>query len=269
MREKIRLTCGAVLGALLTTVGAGCAPSSEPKKSNYADGNSATQPIVFLAAASTKEAIEQVAASFEKDGGAHVRVAVGSSNALAAQIESGAPADLFLSANEKWADYVASKGLAEAQTPLLTSRLVLIAPKGNSLSIRSIKDLMNDGVKRVALAGENVPAGTYAEQALRAAGLYQPLVEQKKIVRGQDVRVTLSYVARGETDAGIVYSTDARAEDRVAVVETIDSKTYEPIVYPLVLVKRSNANPQARAFYEYLRAGASRAIFQKLGFDAP
>jgi molybdate transport system substrate-binding protein len=179
------------------------AGSADRSSSEIAAGDKDGEPLILLAAASTKDAVEELAASFEKQTGTRVRVSAGPSNALATQITAGAPADLFLSANEKWAAHISEQGLAEEVTPLLTNGLVLIVPRDNPAQVKSPSDLAGQGVKRVALAGENVPAGIYAEQALRELAIYDLLIGANKIVRGQDLRFTLSYVARGEADAGI------------------------------------------------------------------
>jgi molybdate transport system substrate-binding protein len=148
----------------------------------------------------------------------------------------------------------------------LTNYLALIVPRNNPAQVRSPTDLARPRVKRVALAGENVPAGVYAEQALGALALYELLVNANKIVRGQDVRVTLSYVARGEAEAGVVYDTDARIERNVIVVDRFDPKTYDRIVYPLVLVKRDPPHAAARKLYDFIRSAEAAAVFEKFGF---
>jgi molybdate transport system substrate-binding protein len=232
-----------------------------------AEGENRGEPLILLAAASTKNAVEEVAASFQKQTGARVLVSTGPSNALAAQIAAGAPADLFLSANEKWAQHVQEQGLADEVAPLFTNGLALIVPRNNPGQVKSPTELANRRVKRVALAGENVPAGIYAERALRELGLFDLLVEANKIVRGQDVRVTLGYVARGEAEAGIVYDTDARVDANVIVVDRFDPKSYDPIVYPLVLIKRESANPAARTLYKYLRSTEAATVFERYGFQ--
>jgi molybdate transport system substrate-binding protein len=121
-------------------------------------------------------------------------------------------------------------------------------------------------VRHVALAGEKVPAGKYAEQALRAIGIYDGLVSDKKVVRGQDVRVTLAYVERGEAEAGIVYATDTKTSKHVETAYQFDPKTHDPIVYPLVLLKASQKNEGAGKLYAYLGSPQARAIFERHGF---
>ena len=206
----------------------------------------------MLAAASTKDAIAEIAQAFEQEMGVKVVVGSGPSNALANQIINGAKADLFLSANRAWADKVKSEGLADGVQPLLGNDLVIIVPKGNPAKIAAPKDLTAKSVTRIALAGEKVPAGNYAQQALESLKLYHDLAAAKKIVRGEDVRATLTYVERGEVEAGIVYATDAKISDKVAAVYTFDPKTYDKIVYPLVLTKQGKQNAAAVKFQAYL-----------------
>jgi molybdate transport system substrate-binding protein len=239
---------------------------SERPTADVAQYDSSAEPLIFLVAASTKDAIEELAGEFERQTGTHVRISAGPSNALAAQIASGAPAELFLAASEQWADYLHQERLTEAATPLLTNDLVLIVPRDNPAEVRTAADLAAPRVKRVALAGENVPAGIYAEQSLRALDLYEGLADAKKIVRGQDVRATLGYVARGEADAGIVYATDARISDDVSVVDRFDPKTYDRIVYPLVLVRRDRSNATARKLYDFFRSPEAATVFERFGF---
>jgi molybdate transport system substrate-binding protein len=223
---------------------------------------------MLLAAASTTEAMQEVAALFEKKSGAKVEINPGASNALAQQIIAGAPADVFLSANEKWADEVKKHRLAAEARPLLGNRLAIVVPRGNPAGVRSPADLTADSVKQVALAGEQVPAGFYADQALKSLDLAAKLAEAKKIVRGADVRITLSYVERGEVEAGIVYATDARISDKVETVYTFDPATHDALVYPAVLVKRDGAEPAAaaREFFEFLFSAEAGAVFRRHGF---
>jgi molybdate transport system substrate-binding protein len=222
--------------------------------------------LTILAAASTKDAITEIAKTFEKDAGIKVIISPGPSNALANQIINGAPADLFLSANQEWADKLKTEGMAADVRPLLSNGLVIVVPKGNPAKVASPKDLTSARVTRIALAGEKVPAGTYAQQALETLKLYQQLSTQRKIVRGQDVRATLNYVERGEVEAGIVYTTDARISDKVETAYTFDPKTYDKIVYPLVLTNRGKQNKAALKFHAYLVSDEAAAIFQKYGF---
>ena len=235
-------------------------PAVDPRK------NDSSNPILFLVAASTKDAVEELSADFESKTGALVRISPGPSNTLATQITSGAPADLFLSANERWATAIKDTGMSAEAISFLTNDLVIVVPKGNPAEVRNPRNLASARVTRLALAGENVPVGLYAEQALKSHELYQQLLDAKKIVRGQDVRATLNYVERGEAEAGIVYSTDARISDDVEIVYQFDPSTHEKIVYPLVLIKRDTPNSAARELYDFLRSPEAATVFEKHGF---
>ncbi|MFV2066520.1 MAG: molybdate ABC transporter substrate-binding protein [Pirellulales bacterium] len=231
-------------------------------------GNGEQPRLVVSVAASAKDAVSEIADAFRSETGVDVQVNAGPSSGLANQILSGAPADIFVSANEKWTDAVAEAGRSVDRCPLLKNRLVLITPKNNPAGIQTPDDLLMARVKKIALAGERVPAGIYADQALRALGLDERLLNENKIVRGQDVRVTLSYVERGEVDAGIVYATDARITQYVDVVYVFQDATHDPIIYPAMLLDESKGKPSARRFYEYLRSADAKAVFEKYGFGS-
>jgi len=226
-------------------------------------------PVLILTAASTRDAVQEIAADFTRQTGVAVQVSPEDSGKLATQIVHGAPADLFLSANEKWADYVRDQGLALEMKPLLGNNLVLIVPRGNPARVHVPEDLTGAAVKRVALAGPTVPAGIYARQALTNLKLLPELEKQNKIATGENVRVTLTYVERGEAEAGIVYGSDARLTDRVEVVYTFAASTHGPIVYPLVLLKAADKNAAARRFYDYLQGPFAARVFEHYGFAQP
>jgi len=244
------------LGLLLTLAFAsGCPGTQAPSRA-----------VTVFVAASTRDAIEEIAAAFRKDEGLEVKVSPGPSNALATQIAEGAPADLFLSASGEWTESLKAKGLTLETRNLLGNRLVIAVPSGNPAGVKSPQDLRSPAVKKVALAGEKVPAGKYAEQALRSLGLYEPLSAENKIVRGQDVRVTLAYVERGEAEAGFVYSTDVAVSREVETAFRFDPRAHDPIVYPLVLLKAGESNEGARKLYAFLQTAGARAIFERYGF---
>lgn len=228
----------------------------------------APSPVTLLAAASTKEAIEEIAADYESEAGATVDVSLGASNALAQQILAGAPADLFLSASEVWADAVEKEGLVAQRVDLLTNRLVLVVPRGNPAGVKTPEDLLKAEVAHLAIAAENVPAGTYAEQALTKLDLFQKLVEGDKLARGHDVRATLAFVERGEAEAGIVYSTDALAASDVERVYEFDPATHDRIVYPLVLLKAGAGNLHARGLFQQLKSRGALEVFRRHGFES-
>jgi molybdate transport system substrate-binding protein len=229
--------------------------------------SSSANTVILSAAASTKEAIEAVTQKFHDETGIEVKVNLGGSNTLAAQILAGAPADLFLSANQKWADEVKKAGSATSDVRLLTNGLVIVVPAGNPAGVNKPDDLLSDKVKKIALAGEKVPAGMYADQALEKLGLLKQLTDAGKIVRGQDVRNTLSYVERGEVEAGIVYSTDVSNASGTTAAYNFDPSTHDEIAYVLVLLQHGNNNPSAKKLFDYLQSPAADAIYSKFGFS--
>ena len=224
------------------------------------------ETLTFSAAASTKDLMTALIEEFRKASNCEVKLNVGASSTLANQIISGAPVDLFLSANEQWASEVEKAGLVSERIDLLTNRLVLVVPEANVATIHAPQDLSNSNVKKIALAGENVPAGIYAGQVLSKLNLLASLQSEGKIVRGQDVRTALSYVERGEADAGIVYSTDVLVAAGVNVVHEFDPTLHDEIVYVLVKLKDSNTKSSAREFYDFMQLEEAGSIFSRFGF---
>lgn len=225
-------------------------------------------PLVF-AAASLREAMNEAADSFAATGAPRPVVSFAGSSTLAKQIENGAPADLFVSADEAWMDYLADKKLIvpASRAPFLSNKLVLIAPAAQPLKMTikpgfPLASLLGDG--RLAMADPNsVPAGRYGKAALTKLGVW-PSVE-RKVVQAEDVRAALTFVDRGEARAGIVYSTDALASQKVTVAATFPEGSHPKISYPLALVAgRSNAG--AAKFRAYLLSAKGKAIFARHGF---
>ena len=230
--------------------------------------------VLVSAATSTKELMEALAAEFSKTYQGTIKVNPGPSSGLANQILAGAPADLFLSANREWAGKVSEAGLADRSVELLTNKLVLIVPQGNPAGVEKPADLLSEKVTKIALAGEKVPAGIYADQALTKLELLEKLTAAGKIARAQDVRGAVSFVARGEAEAGLVYSTDAAITPEVEVAHELDPALHDEIVYVLVLLKHGVKNTDATLFFEFLQADGANEIYAKAGFsrikrDAP
>jgi molybdate transport system substrate-binding protein len=223
--------------------------------------------VTFSVAASTRDVIQEITELFRSSHPVKVHVNSGASNALATQIVHGAPVDLFLSASPIWADYVADAGLAKRSIHLLTNRLVIVVPKGNPAAVHSPKDLLSPGVLKIALAGESVPAGQYADQALSKLDILDTLREQDKIVRGQDVRTALSYVERGEAEAGIVYATDAALSELVTTVHEFDPGLHDEIVYVLVLLNGAEGNEMAESLASFLDSPQATERFIRYGFQ--
>jgi molybdate transport system substrate-binding protein len=224
------------------------------------------QPAVAVfAAASTGDVLEEIARDFEAETGVKVTVNPAASSTLAVQIEQGAGADLFLSADEAWADRLEQRGLCAERRDLLGNRLVVVVPTDNAASLSGLDDLKAGRYKRIAVAREGVPAGDYTRQALRAGGVWDVL--KGRTIEGGDVRATLTYVLRGEADAGFVYATDAAARGKVRIAYEVPDKLHEPIRYPLVLVRRGPANPAAKRLYDYLAGDKASAAFRRAGFQ--
>lgn len=226
-----------------------------------------TRPVLVLVAASLTDVMDEVVAEYQKlHPQQKVVLSFGPSNALAQQVLAGAEADLFLSASREWADQLQQAGKVTATQDLLGNRLVLVVPKGNPAQVAEMRGLGSDLVRHVAIAGEKVPAGQYAQQTLANLGLKSTLENAGKIVRGSDVRVTLAFVSSGEADAGIVYRTDARLSEDVEMVEVIDAALHDPILYPCV---RLSDTEESRLFYEFVTSDRASPVFQKFGFELP
>jgi molybdate transport system substrate-binding protein len=223
-----------------------------------------TEAIRISAAISTREALEQIAAQFHAQTGVSVEANFGPSSDLARQIERGGGADLFLSADESWADYLDGKGLCEMRRDLLTNELVVVVPAQSTLALHNLDELAAQEIHRLALAAPAVPAGRYARQALAHAGVW-PRVKDR-VIEGGDVRATLTYVTRGEAEAGVVYATDVLGNVKVRTALSIRSEIHSSIRYPLVLIRRETMQPDARRFYEYLCSEEAADAFRKRGF---
>jgi molybdate transport system substrate-binding protein len=224
----------------------------------------ASEPVRIFAAASTREALQQITADFQAETGQAVELSLGASSDLARQIEQGAPADLFLSADQAWADYLADRSLVVERRDRLTNRLVVIVPAASALHLSNLTELAGPEVQRLALAGAAVPAGRYARQALKRTDIWDSLKD--RVLEGRDVRATLTYVSRGEAEAGIVYATDVGASPDVRVVLEIAADLHDPIRYPLVLLQRQSIQSATRRFYDYLNSDKTVKVLRRAGF---
>ena len=229
-------------------------------------------PLTVFAAASLTDAMRDVAGLWQRAGHEPLRLSFGASSMLARQIEQGAPADLYASADERWMDELARRGLIAADTrrDLLGNTLVLVMPadRAKNVTIGRGFDLSallgKDG--RLAVADPaHVPAGLYAAEALKGLGLWQSVAD--RLAPAQDVRSALLQVERGEAPAGIVYATDAAAAPGVVVAGTFPAESHAPIVYPFALTRRGDTVP-GRALMAFLQSPAARAAFVRRGFTA-
>jgi molybdate transport system substrate-binding protein len=231
-------------------------------------GCAAAADVTVFAAASLSDVLQSVGESYQDKTGRPVAFSFAASSALARQIEASPGADLFISADSDWMDYLDKKGLMQHATraDLLGNDLVLVAPSTSKITLNiapgfDLKGALAGG--RLAVADPaSVPAGKYAKASLTALGVWDSVAAQ--LAPAENVRVALAYVARGEAPLGIVYRTDALAEPRVRIVGVFPAGSHTPIVYPVALTK--DAEPQARAFLDYLKSSAARAAFRKAGF---
>jgi molybdate transport system substrate-binding protein len=226
--------------------------------------------IIVFAAASMKNALDDVNDAFTKESGVGAVASYAASSALMKQIEQGAPADVFLSADLKWMDYGAERNLIRTDTRvnLLGNRLVLIAPKDSSLDNISI----GPGFDLAKLAGDGhiavgdvraVPAGLYAKAALEKLGAWAAV--EPKLAMADNVRAALVLVARGEAPLGIVYETDAKIEPAVKIVGVFPEDSHPPIIYPVALT--ATAKPEAAQYLTFLRGPAAKSIFEHYGLN--
>jgi molybdate transport system substrate-binding protein len=225
--------------------------------------------LIVFAAASMKNALDAVHAQWQKETGKSAKISYAASSALAKQIEGGAPAQIFISADIPWMDYIAKKSLIKPETRsnLLGNRIVLIAPKDKATPVDikpgfDLAKVIGDG--RLAMANvASVPAGKYGKASLEKLGVWASV--SGKLAQADNVRAALVLVSRGEAPAGIVYRTDAAAEKRVAIIGTFPESTHPPIVYPIALT--SGAGADAAAFLAYIKSAKARPLFEAEGFS--
>jgi molybdate transport system substrate-binding protein len=226
-------------------------------------------PTVF-AAASLKNALDAVAADWSKTSGKAPVISYAATSSLAKQIEQGAQADIFVSADQAWMNYVAERDLIDpaSRFELLTNQLVLVAPKDSTLTTTiapgfPLANLLGEG--RLAVAGvDAVPAGKYAKASLESLGVWDQVKD--KLAQSENVRAALLLVSRGETPLGIVYASDAKADSGVKVLGTFPEDSHPPIIYPAAKL-RASTPPEASGLFEYLRTAAAAARFEEHGFS--
>jgi molybdate transport system substrate-binding protein len=228
------------------------------------------EDVTVFAAASLKNALDDVAAAYKAETGKTVVISYAASSALAKQIEEAAPADIFFSADLAWMDYLEERDLIVKDTrhTLLGNEIVLVAPADSAATITVAKGmdlaaaLGSDG--RLAMANvDSVPAGKYGKAALEWLGVWEAVAP--RVVQADNVRAALAFVATGEVPLGIVYQTDANSEPKVKVVGTFPADSHPPILYPAAMTA-SSTNPEARAFFDYLRSDAAKPAYEKQGF---
>jgi molybdate transport system substrate-binding protein len=226
--------------------------------------------LLVFAAASLKNAAEDIGKAYEASGAGKVTYSFAASSDLAKQIENGAPAAIFISADTKWMDYLAERKaiVADSRRDLLGNRLVLIAPADSMLTLdlaagAPLAQSLGDG-KLTMADPDSVPAGRYGKAALESLQLWSSV--EPAVVRAKDVRATLAFVERGEAAAGIVYATDAMVSKKVRIVEEFPESSHPKIVYPVALIAGQD-DAAAHAFYDYLVGPKARGVFLDYGFS--
>ena len=255
-RKWLGVALGVAAAALLT---------GSPQTTARAQGGD----VVVFAAASLKTALDGINEQWQKETGKKASISYAASSALAKQIEQGAPAQIFISADLDWMDYLAQKNLIKPDTRsnLLGNRIVLIAPKDKAqkIDIKPGFDLakaLGDG--RLAMANvEAVPAGKYGKAALEKLGAWAGV--SGRVAQAENVRAALLLVSRGEAPLGIVYQTDAASDPNVAIVGTFPEETHPPIIYPIALPASAN-HPDAAVFLAYIKSAKAKPVFEAQGF---
>ncbi|HVY81897.1 MAG TPA: molybdate ABC transporter substrate-binding protein [Steroidobacteraceae bacterium] len=228
----------------------------------------ADAPLLVFAASSLTDALNEIGATYKRETGNEVKLSFAASSALARQIEAGARADVFFSADTDWMDYLAARNLIDkaSRTDLLSNRLVLIAPKDSTIKVEiapnfPLAQVLGRG--RLATGDpDSVPVGKYARGALTSLGVWNEVAE--RLIRAENVRSALAFVSRGEAPLGIVYETDALIDKGVKIVGVFPESSHLPIVYPVAAT--ATAQPATAQFLKYLRSASARASFQKFGF---
>jgi molybdate transport system substrate-binding protein len=234
-------------------------------------GRTAERDVTVFAAASLTNALQDIGRDFEVRSGIKVKFSFGASSLLARQIEAGADADIFFSADTEWMNYVAARKLirVESRANVLSNRLALIVPAASTVTLKiapgfALAAALGDS--RLSIADpDTVPAGKYAKAALTTLGVWDAVAG--RLARAENVRAALAYVARGETGLGIVYETDAKAESKVRIVDVFAVDTHPAIVYPVALTQTANSRG-ANAFFAFIISDKAAAAFKRHGFSA-
>ncbi len=261
-RKQFLIFIGITLTSLILAVCLAFTSSSVVAQSNT--------ELLVSAAASLKDVMEEIKTDYQKTKpNVNIKYNFGASGALLQQIQQGAPVDVFISAGKKQVDTLEQSGQLVAGTRgiLAKNRLVLIVPT-NATGVSSFNNLKDANIKKIAI-GEprSVPAGQYAEEALKKLGIYESI--KPKFVYANNVRQVLAAVESGNADAGLVYQTDAKISNNVKVVVAADEKYHSPIVYPLAVLKRTKNIQPAKDFLQFLSGEQAKAVLQKYGFILP
>jgi molybdate transport system substrate-binding protein len=228
-------------------------------------GHLSAAEVMVFAASSLSDALKEIAAAYQKQTGTTIRLNFGASSLLARQIEEGAPADVFFSADEAKMDLLEQKGLVEKRRSLLSNSLVIVVAAEKGATVHSPEDLAGPGIRRVALGDPRaVPIGIYAKEYLSQLGLWKKI--EPKVVVTENVRAALAAVEAGNADASMVYKTDAAISRKVKVAFEVPPRAGPKISYPAALVAESKHKEIANAFLDYLTSPKGAEVFKKFGF---
>ena len=245
----------------------GCQPDS-----SVSDGNSKpkNEALTVSAAISLKDAFNEIGELYKSKTGGSVNFNFGASGALQRQIETGAPVDVFASAGAQQMDELAAKNLIDtaSRRDFARNTLVLIVPADSKISLAAFSDLTKPEIQKIAVGNpKTVPAGAYSEEFFEKTNLKTAV--QAKLILAENVRQVLDYVVRGETDAGIVYATDAKqAGEKIRLAATDDENNHSPILYPIALIKDGKRKQAAQAFTDLVLSAEGQGILRKYGFAA-
>ena len=246
---------------LILTIFAGC--NSTPKSVNQ-DGKT---EVLVLAASSLTDVLEEIAEEYQ-DANPNVKIifSFGSSGTLQAQIEEGAPADIFLSAAQKQMNELEEKGLIDKQTrvDILENKVVLIVPSDSTSEIRSFEEAADSSVSMIALGESSVPVGQYAQEIYTHLGLWEMISGKANF--GSNVREVLTWVEGGNVDCGVVYATDAATTSSVKVICEAPQGSHKPVIYPGAVLAESSQKEAAKKFLDFLCGYEAKTYFEKAGF---
>lgn len=264
MRRAMLATVWIVLGLALVACAGGNEPAGGLGQGNAGASGKSAVTVRVSAAASMTDVMERLGARFE---GGKVSGNYGASSDLARQIKDGAPADVYVSAAKKWADFMTAEGLDDGGVKVFArTSLVCVVPADSGVQVPGLKDLPAAGFKLIAIGDEGVPAGDYTREAFKSAGVTDAL---KPFLVGQkDVRAVLKAVESGDVDCGFVYSTDAKVA-KVRVLFTVEASAHKPIEYYVCAVKGAENPEAAKLFIEYLLSAKGHAILREAGFEVP
>lgn len=268
MKKRFLIMFSLVLTLLLAACGNSSDDSKDDSKDSKKDSASEKTALTISAAVSLTDALEEMQKDFEKDHNVSMKFNLGSSGTLAQQIQQGAPADVFISANQDWMDKLEKTGdIMEATRANVTGNsIVLISKKGEKPAVTKIKDITPKNAGQIAIGNpDSVPAGAYTEETLKHLKKWDELKDN--FIMAKDVRQVLTYTETGNADLGFVYASDAATSDKVDVIDQADKTWHDPIIYPAAVTKDTKYEKLAKDFLEYVKSDKGQEILKKYGFE--